>query len=79
MSLSLHDLYRNKIVEWVDSEINNEKSDCSRGNLRRRKLFVKDEGDLLNTDIFLSIENEEIDNLQSYLKLYILTVEELST
>ena len=33
---------------------------------------------MLNTDNFLSIKNEEIDNLQLYLKLDILTHEELS-
>ena len=34
------------------------------GTLRRRKVLVKDEIDLLNTEIFLSVENKEIDDLR---------------
>ena len=59
----------------IDAEINETQSDISGETLRKIKVFVQDERDMLNTEIFLPVVIEEVDDL----KFEILTVEDLST
>ena len=59
----------------IDAEINETQSDCSSETLRKIKVFVQDERDMLNTEIFLPVQIEEVDDL----KFEILTIEDLST
>ena len=47
----------------IDAEINETQLHCSRETLIRRKVFVQDERDMLNTEMFLPVLNEEVDDL----------------
>ena len=49
-------IYGNEILDRTDAKINDNASDCSTETFRRRNMFFKDKGYLLNTDIFLSVE-----------------------
>ena len=42
------------MLDRTDAEINENQSNCSSETLRRRKVFVQDERDMLNTEIVLS-------------------------
>ena len=39
----------------IDAEINETQLHCSRETLRKMKVFVQDERDMLNTDIFSTV------------------------
>ena len=67
-------IYGNEILNRSDSEINDHESYYFSETLRRRNVFIKDEGYLLNTDIFFPVEIGGIDDLIIYPKN-----EELST
>ena len=56
-------IYGNEILNRSDSEINDHESCYFSETLRRRNVFIKDEGHLLNTDIFFPVEIEGIDDL----------------
>lgn len=51
-------------LDRTDEDINDNESDCSSETLRRRYVFAKNGGNLLNTDIFFSVKNGEIDDLR---------------
>ena len=53
----------NKVLARSNVEINDNDSDCSSKNLRKRKVFVHDERDFLNTELFLPVHIQEIDDL----------------
>ena len=64
----------------IDAEINETQSDWScetlrKITLRKIKLFVQDERDMINTEMFLPVLIEEVDDLKNNF----LTVEDLST
>ena len=60
---------------FVDSDTDENQSNCSSESLRRIKVFVEDERDRLNTEITVTLLIEEIDDLEHDIH----TAEELST
>ena len=54
-----------RLLDRTDSEIADNQSNCSSETLRRRKVFVEDERNMLNTEIFLPYDAEETSELES--------------
>ena len=54
-----------RLLDRTDSETAENQSNCSSETLRRRKVFVEDERNMLNTEIFLPYDAEEISELES--------------
>ena len=48
-----------RLLDRTDSETTENQTNCSSENLRRNRVFVEDERNMLNTKVFISYDSEE--------------------